>query len=181
MIIERNEDEERNFYIEIIKECPKDTQKKILNKVIIKLKEDIEESKAYFHSESIIQEIENKYKSNQGVISLLPDINSSSNENPLSKGTFISSIENQRSSDIYMNEINSNHDNNYNLNDNLNNNRVGVSDGNTICDTMIVEEKDDEIIDELLYSFKNFSNEKNDEQKKLYIFEFIDYVLLDKE
>ena len=180
MIIERDENE-RNFYIEIIKECPKDTQKKILNKVITKLKEDIEESKAYFHSESIIKEIENKYNSNQGLISLLPEINSSSNENPLSKGTFISSVDNQMSSDIYINEIHPNYDNNNNLNDNLNNNRVGLSGGNTVCDTMNVEDKDDEIIDELLYSFKNFSNEKNDEQKKLFMFEFIDYVLLDKE
>ena len=85
------------------------------------------------------------------------------------------------SSDIYINEIHPNYDNNNNLNDNLNNNRVGLSGGNTVCDTMNVEDKDDEIIDELLYSFKNFSNEKNDEQKKLFMFEFIDYVLLDKQ
>ena len=54
MIIERNEDE-ANFFMKIIKEYPKETQKTILNKTIKKLKEDIEESKLYFHSKSIIK------------------------------------------------------------------------------------------------------------------------------
>ena len=125
MIIERNEDE-ANFFMKIIKEYPKETQKTILNKTIKKLKEDIEESKVYFQSKSIIKEIENKYNSIQGLINTLPEINSSSNENPLSKGTFISSIENQRSSDIYINEIQSNID--YNLNDNFNYNKVELSE-----------------------------------------------------
>ena len=48
------------------------------------------------------------------------------NENPLSKGNFISSTENQRSSDIYINEIQSNID--YNLNDNFNYNKVELSE-----------------------------------------------------
>lgn len=177
MIIERNEDE-ANFFKEIIKEYSKEAQKQILNKIIRKLKEDIEESKAYFHSEEIIKEIENKYNSNQGIISLLPEINSSSNENPLSKGTFISSIENQRSSDIYINEIHSNFDNNNSIDNN--NIKPEYSEKNTFCNTMNIEDKDDDIIEELLYSFKNFTNEKNDEEKKLFMFEFIDYVFLNK-
>ena len=48
------------------------------------------------------------------------------NENPLSKGTFISSFENLRRSDIYINEIQSNID--YNLNDNFNYNKVELSE-----------------------------------------------------
>ena len=177
MIIERNEDE-ANFFMKIIKEYPKETQKTILNKTIKKLKEDIEESKVYFQSKSIIKEIENKYNSIQGVINTLPEINSSSNENPLSKGTFISSIENQRSSDIYINEIQSNID--YNLNDNFSDNKVESSEKNTNFNTMNCEEQDDDISEELLYSFKNFTNECDDEQKKSFMFDFIDYVLLDK-
>jgi len=48
------------------------------------------------------------------------------NENPLSKGTFISSFENLRRFDIYINEIQSNID--YNLNDNFNYNKVELSE-----------------------------------------------------
>ena len=138
MITKRNKDE-ANFFMEIIKEYPKETQKTILNKTIKKLKEDIEESKVYFQSKSIIKEIENKYNSIQGVINTLPEINSSSNENPLSKGTFISSIENQRSSDIYINEIQSNID--YNLNDNFNYNKVELSEKNTKFNTINLKNK----------------------------------------
>ena len=104
--------------------------------------------------------------------------NSSSNENPLSKGTFISSIENKRSSDIYINEIQTNID--YNLNDNFSDNKVESSEKNTNYNTMNFEEQDDDISEELLYSFKNFTNECDDEQKKSFMFDFIDYVLLDK-
>jgi hypothetical protein len=100
------------------------------------------------------------------------------NENPLSKGTFISSIENQRSSDIYINEIQTNID--YNLNDNFSDNKVESSEKNTNYNTMNFEEQDDDISEELLYSFKNFTNECDDEQKKSFMFDFIDYVLLDK-
>ena len=46
MIIERNEDE-ANFFMEIIKEYPKESKKTILNTTIKKLKEDIEESKVF--------------------------------------------------------------------------------------------------------------------------------------
>jgi hypothetical protein len=45
---------------------------------------------------------------------------------------------------------------------------------------MNFEEQDDDISEELLYSFKNFTNECDDEQKKSFMFDFIDYVLLDK-
>ena len=61
------------------------------------------------------------------------------NENPLSKGTFISSFENLRRSDIYINEIQSNID--YNLNDNFNYNKVELSEKNTNFNTMNLKNK----------------------------------------
>ena len=61
------------------------------------------------------------------------------NENPLSKGTFISSFENLRRFDIYINEIQSNID--YNLNDNFNYNKVELSEKNTKFNTINLKNK----------------------------------------
>ena len=61
------------------------------------------------------------------------------NENPLSKGTFISSFENLRRSDIYINEIQSNID--YNLNDNFNYNKIELSEKTQILILWILKNK----------------------------------------
>ena len=39
--------------------------------------------------------------------------------------------------------------------------------------------EENEIVDELLYSFKNFVYKKNDEEKKKIMFDFIDFVFED--
>ena len=176
MMFRENENHENksNFYQDIINKISKETQKKILPEIIKKLKEDIQESNnAFFYSEEIVKEIEDKFNLIQGPLNYIQDINNSSNGNPFSKGQFVSSGTNQISSDIYINE-NPYHGNNEDTDFGI---QYSDTEKKTNFDTMSIEgNEENEIIDELLYSFKNFVYKKNDEQKKQIMFDFIDFV-----
>ena len=169
-----NQENKENFYQDIITKFPKDTQKKILSEIIKKLKEDIKESNnIFFYSNEIVNEIEDKFNFFQGPLNYIQDLNNSSNGNPLSKGQFVSSGTNQINSDIYINEEPNNNNNEYT--------DSGIqfcdTEKKTNFDTMSIEGNDEnECVDELLYSFKDFVNKKNDEQKKQIMFDFIDFV-----
>ena len=165
MIIQENENLEKklNFYQDSINTFSKETQKRILSEIIKKLKEDIQSNKVFFYSEEIVKEIEDKFNLIQGPLNYIQYINNSSNENPLSKSQFVSSDTNQTSSDIYINE-NPFHGNNEETN-------YGIQYSNiekiTNFDTISFDgNEENEIVDELLYSFKNCVFKKNEEEKK---------------